>query len=493
MYEINARVFLGRMSRKYHQALTLATVPDEEWQLLARRGFNLIWLMGVWQRSPAARQQALLNHSLHREYDKALPGWLDVDVDGSPYAVYSYSLDPSLGCPDGLARLKSNLNRQGLGLVLDFVPNHLALDHPWVFTHPEWFVRGNEAEVQEHCDWFFSPVRNIYLAHGRDPNFPPWSDTVQVNFFSTDLREALISELLKIAEVAEGVRCDMAMLALTDVFEQVWGKYTFYPRPAQEFWAEATARVRQAHPGFLFLAEAYWGLEHKLLQMGFDFVYDKPFYDILRFRTANEIRSYLSGDSLYQESAIRFIENHDEERVISAFGRERSLAAAAILATIPGLRLFHDGQLEGRRIHLPIQLTREPEEPPDSEVLQFYERLLTIVKSPVFREGDWQLLEACPHEGNNRSLPDILAWQWQYGRQHKVVVVNYSAGHASSLLRLPLPSKSSGTVTVRDELTGKSYVQDAEQICRQGLHIELQPWCVEVLSVDYDSAERMTS
>ena len=384
-------MFLRRMSEKYRRSLTIATVPEEEWQLLASRGFDLVWLMGVWQRSSGSRRQALLESALRQEYDKALPGWVDEDVAGSPYAVYSYRLDPALGEPGELASLKSKLNRQGLGLILDFVPNHLAVDHPWTFSYPERFVQGKDADVRNHPDWFFSPERGIHLAHGRDPNFPPWSDTVQLNFYSTDLRQSLTDELLRIAEVSDGVRCDMAMLAFNDVFEKVWGEVVKgYPRPETEFWTDAITKTRQQRPDFLFLAEAYWGLEKKLQEKGFDFTYDKALYDLLRYSNSNEIRSYLMKDELYQRHSAHFIENHDEPRAVTALGRERSLMAAVIMATIPGLRLFHDGQLEGRRTRLPVQLVREPQENVDSEIMQFYARLLEIGKAPAFHDGDME-------------------------------------------------------------------------------------------------------
>src|SRR3989304_2101552 len=236
LYEINACIFINRLSQKYRQSLTLATVPDEEWQMLARQGFDLVWLMGVWQRSPDSRHEALQHPELRKEFDRALPGWTDENISGSPYAIHAYELNPMLGQPGDLALVKSKLNKLGLRLILDFVPNHLACDHPWISSYPERFVQRESVEGV-HPGWFFLPetsryiARSRYFAHGRDPNFPPWTDTVQVNFYSPDLRQALPAELTKISEVADGARCDMAMLALNDVFGRVWGRYTDYPQP----------------------------------------------------------------------------------------------------------------------------------------------------------------------------------------------------------------------------------------------------------------------
>jgi hypothetical protein len=484
LYEINTRLFIRRMSERYQRALTLATLPEEEWQLLTRHGFDAAWLMGVWQRSPAARQQALLTPALRQQYTQALPDWTDDDIAGSPYAVRGYSLDPSLGKATELAQLKSSLNRQGLSLVLDFVPNHLARDHPWTISHPERFVPGSKADVLAHPDWFFSPGRDIYFAHGRDPNFPPWTDTVQVNFYSSELRQALINELLKIAEVADGVRCDVAMLALNDVFGKLWGAMLKdYPHPKTEFWAEAIGQVRQHYPDFLFLAEAYWGAEQKLQQTGFDFTYDKPLYDKLLSSSPDETQSYIMSNGVCQERSAHFIENHDEPRAVTAFGRERSLAAAVIIATLPGLRLFHDGQLEGHRIRLPVQLVREPKETTDTEVRQFYARLLKVINQPAFHEGEWRLIEAsqaCERSESHRSL---LAWLWHYAEQHKIVVVNYSPNPAQGWLKLPLPLKTTGGILFRDELTGLTYTRDTDEIVKQGLYLDLSPYQAQILDV----------
>jgi len=483
LYEVNASLFIRRMSQKYGRTLTLATVPEEEWQVIARRGFDLVWIMGVWQRSPGARQKALLHTTLRQEYDRVLPGWTDEDVDGSPYAVYSYELNNLLGKTEELAELRSKLNRLGLGLILDFIPNHVALDHPWAHSHPQRFIQGNTADAQTHPDEFFSPETGVYLAHGRDPNFPPWTDTAQVNFYSADLRQALIGELIRIAEFADGVRCDMAMLALNNVFQQVWGKYTEYPRPDTEFWFEAITQVKEQWPAFLFLAEVYWDLERQLHQLGFDFTYDKMFYDSLRYSGSSDIRNHLERSISYQQCRVRFIENHDEERAFTAFGSERSLAAAVVLSTVPGLRLFHDGQLEGRRLRLPVQLVREPEEDTDHDVTRFYEQLLKVCNSPSFHDGEWGLLEVSQSGEADSSYHNLLTWYWRYGEQLKIVVINYSPEHAQGWLKLPLPLESKGGVLLRDEMSGETYVPDVDHPGHQGLYLDLKPWDTRILDV----------
>jgi len=302
------------------------------------------------------------------------------------------------------------------------------------------------------------------------------------------MRQVLINELTQIADVADGVRCDMAMLALNDVFEQVWGDFIGdYKRPETEFWIEAIERVKQDHPDFLFLAEVYWGFEKRLREMGFDFTYDKLFYDKLRYSTPSDIRDYLLLNERYHQHLVRFIENHDEERAITAFGHERSLAAAIILATVPGLRLFHDGQMQGRSVRFPVQLIREREEAQDPEIIRFYERLLAVCHSPAFHEGEWRMVEVNQAGEGNKTYQNLLAWQWQYTGQLKVVVVNYSPGHTDGWLKLT--SGGSGKIYLHDELTGLSTEQDAQQVANQGLYIRLNPWQAQILDLTFSSGE----
>ncbi len=484
LYEINARVFLRRLCKKYGRKLTLAEVPEEEWQSIADKGFDLVWLMGAWQRSEAAWQQALLNADLRKRYDETLPGWGDDDVAGSPYAVYRYELDASLGDDADLAEVKATLNRHGLGLVLDFVPNHFAKDTPCMASHPNWVVTGSRREVSQHQEWFFSPDGRSYFAHGRDPNFPPWTDTVQVNFFSKELRQSLIAELLKIAEVAAGVRCDMAMLALNDVFERVWGELLpGYLKPDAEFWEVAIRIVKAKHPNFIFLAETYWGLESKLLQLGFDYVYDKALYDKLWSPATIDVRNYLAASTVPLARAVHFIENHDESRAAAAFGRERSMSAAVIMATVPGLRLFQDGQLEGKRVHLPVQLVSEPEEDSDEEVQRFYETLLATSNMAAFHEGDWELLSVDEAWEGNPSHQSLLAWSWRYARELKVVAVNYAPHQSQGRLKLPVWLPRGMRVLYRDELNDVQYEGDSDELSSLGLYIDLGPWRAHIFDM----------
>jgi hypothetical protein len=210
VYEINTWPWLHRVSVSAGRPIDLFTVPDERWAALADAGFDAVWLMGVWERSPAGVAIALNNSDLVGSFQTVLPDYRPEDVVGSPYCVREYRVDPRLGGRDGLARARAALARHGLGLILDFVPNHVAPDHHWTSTNPELFVRGSERDLEEDPGSFVA-IDGSVLARGRDPYFPAWPDVVQLNAFAPTLRTTVIATLRDIAEQCDGVRCDMAM------------------------------------------------------------------------------------------------------------------------------------------------------------------------------------------------------------------------------------------------------------------------------------------
>ena len=156
----------------------------------------------------------------------------------------------------------------------------------------------------------------------------------------------MIQTLSSIAAQCDGVRCDMAMLVLNQIFERTWGSRAAQ-RPPTEYWDDVIPAIKRAHPGFCFIAEAYWDLEWDLQQRGFDFCYDKRLYDRLEHDEAENIRLHLCADLAYQDKLLRFLENHDEPRAATVFSSAKQQAAAATTFTLPGARLFHEGQFEG--------------------------------------------------------------------------------------------------------------------------------------------------
>ncbi len=468
--------------------MELDTVPDDEWQRLRDLGIDYVWLMGVWEPSRASIAQAIQHPSLRHEYDRVLTGWQSDDVVGSPYAVAVYRLNPQLGRHDALPRLRDQLHRCGLRLLLDFVPNHTATDHPWVSEHPEYYVQGSQAMVAAYPDRFFvagSGQHQWRIAHGRDPYFEAWGDTAQVNAFHSELRRAMIAVVEEMAACCDGVRCDMAMLLLNEVFARTWVGVVMEPEPPTEFWSEIIGAVKTRYPEFLFMAEAYWDLERRLQQLGFDCTYDKRLYDRLQQGVAAGVRSHLAVESAYQRRCVRFVENHDEPRAVEAFGRERSLAAAAVVMTTPGVRLLHDGQLEGRRLRAPIQLARVQPEAVDQGVLEYYRRLLAFADDPVLHNGAWKLLPVESAGPGNRTHEALLAWVWTDDASARLVIVNYAMHASQGRIRVPILPTESGLIELEDRMSDAHYERNIDEIRHEGLYVDLAPYAVHLFQLPW--------
>ena len=465
LLEVAARPFV----RHCGDRATLDDVPDEVLDRIAARGFHAVWLMGVWRTSPFARREALGHPALRAEYARLLGNYHDADVGGSPYAIEAYEVAESLGGDVALARFRERLRRRGVSLVLDFVPNHLARDHAWLDRHPQRLVRGTERDLAKHPDnWFLHTDlegREHVFAHGRDPYFAGWTDTVQVDYRNAEARSAMRDLLASVAERCDGVRCDMAMLLLAEVFASTWGG----ERPPGDFWDEAIAEIRRRHPGFVFIAEVYWGLEDELHTLGFDYTYDKELYDRLVAADRDGIRSVLSLPQAAQSHRVRFLENHDEPRSRSVFG-DRLVAAAAITYSLPGLRFFFEGQSDGRWHRIPVQLAREPFEERIEWVARFYDRLFEILSEDVFHAGQW-----CPQPVDSRAPEPswILGSRWTLGEDTRIVLANVSGSVASGAVRWPLPENGSDMLVIVDEVTNARYEYSRRSLREAGLPVEL--------------------
>lgn len=501
LYQINTRVRLSELAADLGRPATLDDISDRELDYLKQTGFDLVWFLGVWQTGPAGRKVSLSNPEWLAEYHRILPDFRESDVAGSCFAVQQYRVHSDFGGDAALDRLRQRLHQRGLRLVLDFVPNHTAPDHPWVAEHPEYYVSGTMEQLTAQPQ-NYTRIRigqgkeERILAYGRDPYFPGWPDTLQLNYGNPQFQEAWLQQLTSIAARCDGVRCDMAMLVLPEIFERTWGI------KSAPFWPRATKAVHAAFPEFIFLAEVYWDLEWTLQHNGFDYTYDKRLYDRLREGHARPVREHLLAGLDYQDKLARFLENHDEPRAAATFPFDEHRAAAIITFLTPGLRFFHQGQFQGKLARIPTHLGRGPREPVNEQVEQFYSLLLPMLKETVFREGEWKLLDCHPAWAGNASSDAFIAFAWERPRgektrgdnERRLVIVNYSEHYSQCYVSLPWQDLGTRTWQLYDQMSPAIYDRNGQDLSSHGLYLDIGPWAfhvfdVHAVSVRYEEME----
>ena len=487
IYQINTRVVLQERGVALGRPATLDDLEDRFLDDIASKGFQWVWFLGVWQTGPAGRAISRSNPKLVEECRRVLVDLRDEDICGSPFAIVAYETHRDFGGDKALANLRERLAERNLKLLLDFVPNHTAPDHPWVQTHPEYYIHGSEEDLARQPQNYarVKPVaigrKTMVLAYGRDPYFDGWPDTFQLNYRHAGFREARIAELGAIADRCDGVRCDMAMLLQPEIIQKTWGDRS---RPADgsppkdnPFWPEAIGAIKRRHGDFTFVAEVYWDMEWELQQAGFDYTYDKRLYDRLVAEAATPVREHLMADPAFQDHSMRFLENHDEPRAAATFPTPVHKAAAVVALLARGLRFIYEGQLEGRKVHVSMHVGRRPAEPVDEELRAFY---LPLPRLSQAARGPRGAVAA-------RELPPGLARKLHARAVHRVVVAGGRAApaHGGELRRLTEGSATSPlgmeglagrSFELRDLLSDVVYKREGDGLAGNGLYLDLPPW-----------------
>lgn len=482
LYQVNTRVWLTALSSELGRSATLDDIPDHALNELKDMGFDWIWFLSVWSTGPVGQHISRSNPEWRHEFEETLPDLREEDIGGSGFAISGYHVPDGLGGDVALQRLRERLNSRGLKLMLDFVPNHMGPDHPWVSEHPEFFMQGNQSDLEFQPQNFFrgrQGNQDIVFAYGRDPNFPGWPDTVQLDYSNPETLEAMAGELLRISSQCDGLRCDMAMLILPDIFEKTWG------RAAQPFWPHAIQAVRKSNPDFCFMAEVYWDMEWTLQQQGFDYAYDKRLYERLCGDYTRAIREHLHAGLDYQDKLARFLENHDEPRIAATLEPQRHQAAAIITFLTPGLRFFHQGQFEGKKKRISPHLVRAPQEPVDASLQTFYTMLLGLMKRSVFRDGEWRVLESISAWHGNESWDDFVPFAWRGKDGDRIlVVVNYAPYAGQCYLRLPFSDITETQWRLHDLMGSDTYDRDGNELYSKGLYLDMQPWQYHIFEMN---------
>ena len=504
LHLINTRLWLNELSQKYDHQITISSVPKEEWQELFDK-YDAFWFMGIYQPSEASREHSKKWPNSVSYAKKNLNP--DKDIVASPFAIPDYAPNCNIAKNwEEWDKTVDFLHQNGKEVFLDFVPNHVALDHPWAKTHPEYFIQGADEQFQNSPNLYHNIVDNRgvihHLAHGKDPNYPEWSDTLQLNYANPDLQRAMEEILLGndyqkgLVHHCDGVRCDMAMLLNFDTFVRTWGNHLSSSEidylKNNDFWSKAIPEVKNKakelnKKDFVFIAEAYWDLDK--LGENFDFLYGKNFYDdLVRLSHGDPqispenvkqhidflIKGRKEGKRHYKLAL--FTENHDEDRSISKFGREASKAAAVITAFIPdNIFLVNQGQEEGRHIRPPMQIDQPIEDDPvDHEVENFYDRLLKLKNSHLSQDGEWSILPP-----NSSEDPYMISQKVVLPGKNicAYICTNFSDHVAYS----HLPEVTKDHQIRVSSLTHGQQIDNFDKEREGGLFLKLHPWESQII------------
>jgi len=268
----------------------------------------------------------------------------------------------------------------------------------------------------------------------------------------------------------------MAMLLLNDVFAKTWAGFPAAgAATAAEFWQAAIPAIKSEHPNFLFLAEVYWGLEPRLLSLGFDYTYDKTLYDRLMRRDAAGVQDHLFGSpaQLIARSA-HFLENHDEPRVASMLSPSEQRAAALLVLGLPGMRFLHEGQLTGARRRVPVQLGRYAKEKPDVQIQAAYHQILAAFLGTAVGEGKTELLRPSAAWAENPTARNFVVIQWQsQSATFDLVVVNLAPHPGQCYVQIKISELPAHDWSMRDLLGTERYQRSGQELQERGLYLDL--------------------
>jgi len=474
LYQKNTRFWLAELSTALGREATLFDLPDEQLHQLAKMGFDWLYLYCMWDTSDIVAEMARSQPGLRAEA-KALLGEASANtLCASCFAISGYAVPEKWGGQAALKQLHKRLKQHGLRLMLDFIPNHTGIGHPWARMHPDYYIHDTPENHK------LNPAAGIeiqtemgsqILLHGRDPYFPPWSDTLQLNYGNPDLQEAMTGELLGLSDVCEGVRCDMAMLLIPQVFQRTWGVQ------CEPFWPKVISTVKERHPGFTFLAESYWDLEHELIWQGFDFAYDKKLYDDLVKRQARAIHDQIKTKGRSITQMAHFLENHDEPRAASVFPLEVHQAAAWITFLMPGLRFIHAGQEQGNLFKIPVQFCKPPFEVENAQLVEFYTRLLVRLREITWKPDSWQLCPTSPAWEGNPTWQDFIVFCWlDETNERWLAAIHYASGAGQCYAQIPTSWLRQTEYLFQDRLNGTIYPRNGLEMLSKGLFLDLADW-----------------
>lgn len=497
-------VWLDQLSKAYGRSITnLNQIPDEELDTLARRGFNSLWLIGVWERSRASQRI------------KQLCG--NPEAVASAYSLADYVIAEDLGGESAYANLRDRAGLRGIRLASDMVPNHVGIDSRWVIQHPDWFIsvptspfpvytfegpdlssdgrveikiedhyyqRSDAAVVFRRRDRWTGDTRYIY--HGNDGTSFPWNDTAQLNYLRADVREAVIQTILHVARMFPIIRFDAAMTLTKRHYQRLWfpepGSGGAIPSRAEhgmtrkefdaamplEFWREVVDRINAEVPGTLLLAEAFWLLEGYFVRtLGMHRVYNSAFMNMLRDEENANYRSVMKNTLEFDPDVLRryvnFMNNPDERTAIDQFGKgDKYFGVCTMMVTMPGLPMFGHGQIEGYGERYGMEYRRAYyDEQPDPWLVARHEREISpLLHRRALFAGVENFLLYDFFANDGRVNENVFAYSNRLGDQRALIVYHNHYAHTAGWVRISsqfAEKNGEGSRRMRQATLGESF------------------------------------
>ncbi|MCF0238597.1 MAG: alpha-amylase [Sphaerochaetaceae bacterium] len=538
-------VWLDQLSKKYKRDISrLDQIPDEELDILRNQGFTALWLIGLWQRSPASKRI------------KNLCG--NPEAESSAYSLMGYKIADRLGGWEAMNNLRSRCWQRGIRLASDMVPNHTGIDGDWVFSHGDYFVQQSyppfpsytyngpdlsnnpdyEIKIEDHYyDRTDAAVtfrkRNrhtgetTYIFHGNDGTSMAWNDTAQIDYLNPDAREAVIQQIMEVARNFPIIRFDAAMTLAKRHIRRLW-----YPKPGtggdiagrtmyemsddefnsripQEFWREVVDRMNNELPDTLLLAEAFWMMESYFVRtLGMHRVYNSAFMHMLKNQEnkkyKDSIKATLTFDPDILKRNVNFMNNPDEDTAIAQFGDgDKYFGCCTLLATMPGLPMFGHGQIEGfkEKYGMEYQKAYWDEKPNEGLVAEHYRRIFPLLKMRyLFSESqNFQLFDVYGNDGQIKE--SVYAYTNGDDRQMALVLYNNQYERVDGLIcnsapKLNKETKTTSTVSIgqslrlkrgirsymifKDFLSGLHYLMPSSQVHEEGFRVSLNGYETKV-------------
>ena len=537
----NSYVWLYQLSQTYQREIKrLDQIPDEELDQLARRGFNGLWLIGLWERSEASKRI------------KQLCG--NPEAVASAYSLKNYAIADALGGEAAYQNLRDRAWQRGIRLASDMVPNHMGIDSDWVINHPDWFIalpfspfpaysfngpdlspvdhvgiyiedhyydRSDAAVVFMRVNRHNGETRFIY--HGNDGTSMPWNDTAQLDYLNSDVREAVVQTILSVARKFPIIRFDAAMTLAKKHYQRLW-----FPQPGsggaipsraehgltkeefdkvfpKEFWREVVDRIAEEVPETLLLAEAFWLMEGYFVRtLGMHRVYNSAFMNMLRNEENAKyrlvIKNTLEFDPEILKRYVNFMNNPDEKTAVDQFGKgDKYFGICTLMATMPGLPMFGHGQIEGYAEKYGMEYYRPYwDEDPDQYLIDRHQRdIFPLLKRRELFSGIENFLLYDFHTGYNQVNEEVFAYSNGSGGDRALVIYHNCYGSTSGWIHTSANflNKSTGSyesktlgqglningdanhyVIFRDSSSNLEYIRSSEEVSSKGLYFELNAY-----------------